>query len=465
MRTAAPGLLVLVLALPALAGAASAAAVARVELAEAEGVWNGVSCATPAGDAGRVLLWVPPGARVHGVLAGNASLPWRASGRDALSAEAPGEACAHFDFDGRGPVLARYVAPRDADRLDLSVLPPGGRVAQAEGVAFARPTPGGPFVATLAPLREGDAVTLRVVDAGRVGELSLLATVGGLAVLSLAGALLWHKVRPPLRGREPERFLDHLVELQARLVPAAAVFAVLNVVYFTMGLRTVDVAGWPLVAPVLGVESSVAARAFEAFAERLVPPGVTLVALRPVEAVLAQVQTALFLAFLTALPLILYELAAFLGPGLEPRERRAAYGTVPLLAGLFLGGALFGYLLMAPLMIRTLYAYAGPLGALPLLAVGDLVSFALLLIVVFGLAFELPVVMYALARLGIVRPATFGRYFRHAVLVIVVLAGLLTPDPSVVSQLLVAGPVTLLYLLGLAVSHLGAARRARRATA
>lgn len=468
-RLLAPFLLVLLLsALHAQGAPLVTGPAARVELVSEAGVWNGLSCVGAFGDRAGVPVWLPPGARVHAVTVSDGmsrtAAGWRAAGREALLVETPPgttEACVGFDVDGARHALARFVAPMDLGAVHLAIAPAPGDVAQAEGVTFARGSLEGREAdfASLGPMPGGEGVTLRVVDAGRVGELPLLVTVAGLALVVLVGALAWHAARPPLGGKPAERLLEHLGELQARLLPAAIAFALLNLVYFTMGLRTVHVGGVPLVAPIFGVEGSISARAFDAFAERLVPDGVTLVALRPVDAVLAQVQTALFLAFLTALPVLLYEIGAFLGPGLEPRERRILLRTLPLLTALFVLGALFGYLAMAPLMIKTLYGYAPGIGALPLLGVGDLVGFALLVMVAFGAAFELPVAMYALSRLGLVRAGTFGRYLRHAVLVIVILAGVLTPDPSVITQLLVAGPVTLLYLMGIGAAWFGGRRR------
>ena len=439
-----------------------------------DGAWNGRSCTTGVEGAPLVPVWVPRGARVQSVAVSDGAepaqaAPWRAAGRDALVVQAANgtrEACVSFDFAPRGAgVVARFVAPADLEALDALVRAPGGMALVADQGAVGPATLDGQDASRLraGPLRAGDAVTLRAVDEGRLGEVPLLLTIGGLAVAVLLGTLAWHALRPPLGGKPAVRFLDHLVELQARLVPAVVLFGLLNVFYFAMGLRVLHVAGVPLLAPTFGVEASVASRAFDAFAERLVPPDVTLVAMHPVDAVLAQMQTSLFLSFLTVLPLLLYEVAAFMAPGLEPRERRAAVATLPVFTALFLAGALFAYLVLAPLMLRTLYGYAPVLDATPLLGVGDLVSLVLLLMLAMALAFELPVAMYALARLGVVQPQTFLRYFRHAVLVIVVLAGVLTPDPSVVSQLIVAGPVTGLYLLGTGVAYLGARRRAATA--
>lgn len=452
-----PLALALTLAL-ALSTPTAAAADALVALQKTGDAWNGESRVLypPTDRMSEVDVWVPSNARIHSVTyrlgesAGSAT--WSAAGPDTLRIVAPpgsSAAVVLFDIPERRPYLARYVAPQGIDRVTLVILTPHGEIAQSPDITL---TDG----RASAPIAPGESIAIRIVEAGRVGELPLLATLTGLALATLLGTLLWHRIRPPLQGREPQRFLDHLSELQARLLPPAILFATLNLFYFTSGLRTTPAA--PYILPTWGTDASIAARAFDALAERLVPPDVTLIVLRPADAVLAQVGMSLFLSLATILPLLLYELAAFIAPGLEPRERQVIARTLPLITALFLAGALLAYLLFAPLMIRTLYAYAPSIGAQPLLAVGELVSFALLIILALGIAFELPIAMYALARLGIIRGKTFGRYLRHATLAIVILAGLITPDPSVVSQLLLAVPIVALYVLGIGAARFGERR-------
>ncbi|GEM_PF-3244027 len=463
-RVGGPLLLALLLLAPL--AAAQAPGGARVSLEAAGDVENGLSQRAASG-AGFYDVWVPPDARLHAVEAvtpsGNVSAPWRASGASSLRVEAPANATAvQVSFDVRvGPLASlAYAAPDSPSRVDVEVKAPEGQAV----LGFAQ-GPDGLWRASLESPRPGDTLQVRLVDADRVGELPILATVAVVAGLSFAGILLWHRLRPPLDGRPARTFLEHLGELQQRLLPPVLVFAFLNFWYFASGLRLVRWQGVTLVAPTFSVDASLASRAFEAFSERLVPAGVQLVVLRPADAVLAQVQMTLFLAFVSVLPVLLYELAVFVGPALQARERRMALRSIPLVSALFVVGALFGYLVMAPLMIRTLYGFAPSTGATALLVIGDLVSFSLVVIVAFGLAFELPVLMYVTARLGLVQARTYRRYLRHAIVIIVVVAGVVTPDPSVVSQLLVAVPVTTLYVLGMVAASFAERRRARAADA
>lgn len=424
----------LLLSLIALAPLAHAGT-ARVDLVQADGAWNGESQALA--HDGSAVVWVPRDARIH-----NVSLPnWRVASGDAIFAPAADGEVLVVAFDT--PYLTRYVAPEDVN-VTIAITPAPGLASQGDGTFS---------------LSRGDAVKLRVFDADRVGELPVLLAVGITAAVSFALALLWHAIRPPSPREGAKKFFDHLGELQARIFPAILIFAALNLYYFVFGLKYVQLGNVTLIAPAWSESGGLATRAFESVSERLVPDNVALVALRPVDAVLAQVEIALFLAFVTVLPLVVYEIAAFVKPALKERERRVASRVIPVVSGLFLAGSAFGFLWMAPLMLRTLYDFAPAVGAAPLLGVGDLVSFALLITLSFAVAFELPVVMYALSRLGAVQARTWVKYARHAVLIIFVAAGILTPDPSVVSQLLVGIPVTGLYLLGVGAAYVGERQR------
>ncbi|MCA1813178.1 MAG: twin-arginine translocase subunit TatC, partial [Halobacteriales archaeon] len=187
--------------------------------------------------------------------------------------------------------------------------------------------------------------------------------------------------------------------------------------------------------------------------QQFVPPGVELVVTDPISAAMVQVEVALALALLIGSPLVAYEAASFLMPALLPPERKLLLRAIPAVTGLFLAGAAFAYLLMVPTMMRVLYSYALGLGARSLLTVDSLVSFALIVTVIFGLSFELPVFMVVLAKLGLVSPATMRAKWRHIVVGIFVLSAVITPDPSVISQVLVAVPLCVLYVAGLIASQ------------
>ncbi|MGQ0536599.1 MAG: twin-arginine translocase subunit TatC [Methanobacteriota archaeon] len=251
--------------------------------------------------------------------------------------------------------------------------------------------------------------------------------------------------------------LAHLAELRRRLLRVFAVFGAAFVLAFAFDVRRVAVGGALLPLPVPSFSPTIASRVFARMTSDLVPDGVTLVVTGPLDAVLAQVEVALFLACLSALPVALYEGAAFLVPGLTDRERRVFLATLLPATLLFALGAAFAYFVMVPMLLGTLYAFAPGLGAVPLVTTDRLVSFALLLVLVFGLMFELPVLMAVAARLGLASARGYLRYWRHAILAMFLLAAVITPDPSVVNQVVVAVPLVVLYLVGVVFSAIARA--------
>lgn len=158
-----------------------------------------------------------------------------------------------------------------------------------------------------------------------------------------------------------------------------------------------------------------------------------------------------------ASPIVIWQLWRFVAPGLKERERKAVRGTVVYIVLLFLLGATFAYYVLAPMSIQFFATYSlGPVVEnKPTLDsyVGVLTSFLLWT----GLAFELPVVMVFMARIGLVGAGFLRKYRKHAFVVILIVAAIITP-PDVVSQILVSLPLVLLY----EVSILLAARVERK---
>lgn len=281
-----------------------------------------------------------------------------------------------------------------------------------------------------------------------------------VALVVNAVAILLVRVPRAAPGQEL-RLLDHLRELQARVLAVVVATAVLFFAFFAFGVREVaSLAGFPVLVPWPSVDASVAALAFRALADRFTPAGVELVVTSPLDGVVALLAVALGLTALAVVPAVAWQAAAFLGPALFESERRAVLVAVPLAVGLFLAGAAFGWLLVLPNVFATLYGYASALEARLLLSVHALVTFAAVMLVVFGVAFELPLVMAALSRLGLVSPRAWLSHWRHAIVAIVVVAAVVTPDPTVVSQMFVAVPLLGLYFLGAGVASLARPRAA-----
>jgi len=247
-------------------------------------------------------------------------------------------------------------------------------------------------------------------------------------------------------------FGDHARELRARLGRLALVFlfwsSLLLLVRFEPRVGLV-----PYAVPVFDIFDNAASRVYVALASTIVPEGVRLLVSRPMEAAGAVIQLALLIGFVLTLPALLYEAWAFLSPGMTGRERRWFARILPVAGFLFVAGAAFAYLFVVPYLFTVFYAFAAPLGAEQYLAAGALVGTIVTFALVFGLMFELPLVMVALVRLRITTPRTYIRYWRHATIAAFALAAFVT-DPTLLSQLIVGVLLLLLYWSGVAVSAL-----------
>ena len=150
-----------------------------------------------------------------------------------------------------------------------------------------------------------------------------------------------------------------------------------------------------------------------------------------------------FAGLLGALPFILYQLWLFIAPGLYNNEKKM---VIPFVVGgsvMFFVGVMFAYYVVTPFGFQFLITFGSFLYT-PLINIEDYVGFFTKIMMGFGIAFELPVFAYFLALLGLVTDKTLKDFFKYAVLIIFVLAALLTP-PDVLTQLLMAAPLIVLY--------------------
>jgi sec-independent protein translocase protein TatC len=150
--------------------------------------------------------------------------------------------------------------------------------------------------------------------------------------------------------------------------------------------------------------------------------------------------------FILALPFLLVQLILFISPGLTTKERKWVLVAVPFATLLFLIGAVFAYFVMLPAAIPFLVQFPGP-EVLPKWR--DYVNFVTSLIFWIGLSFETPLLMYILAKLGIVSAKGLAKQWRIAIILIAVIAAVATPTPDPVNMALLMAPLLILYLLGI----------------
>lgn len=160
--------------------------------------------------------------------------------------------------------------------------------------------------------------------------------------------------------------------------------------------------------------------------------GASLIATSVTEAFSVRMQMALMTGIAIAMPVILYEIWAFVTPGLTKHERRLVWPLLAVAILLFVGGLALGYLLI-PVAVNFLLDFSLE-GVEPLLSIGDYVGFVTTFLIAFGLALEFPVVLYLLARLGILSYAFLAKRRRYAIILIVLFAIVITPGDIVIGS-------------------------------
>jgi sec-independent protein translocase protein TatC len=190
-------------------------------------------------------------------------------------------------------------------------------------------------------------------------------------------------------------------------------------------------------------------------------PGAQLVTFSPTEPFMTIVRVSVYVGLIIALPVILYEVWAFIMPALYEREKRSVLPYVLFTLLLFLGGVAFGYFVVLPIGLSFLIGYGGDIFNQQLRA-SEYLSFVSVFLLGFGVVFEMPAFILLLSALGVVSTKRLRRWRKYAVLVIAVVAMVITPSQDPVSMLLMMGPLLLLYELGIGLGRLVERRRERR---
>ena len=163
-------------------------------------------------------------------------------------------------------------------------------------------------------------------------------------------------------------------------------------------------------------------------------------------------KVAFFAGFILSLPIIFWQFWLFVAPGLYDNEKKLVVPFVLAATMMFLIGASFCYYVVVPLAFEFLVAFGSALfTALP--SIGEYVGFFTKFLVGFGLSFEMPVVIFFFAKLGLITDQTLKDFFRYAIVIIFTVAGILTP-PDVLSQFLMAGPLLILYGVSIIVAKI-----------
>lgn len=170
-----------------------------------------------------------------------------------------------------------------------------------------------------------------------------------------------------------------------------------------------------------------------------------LSALRPTETFMLSMKLAFFAGIVVAFPLLLMFILQFVLPGLHENERKVLWPAMGIGFGLFLGGILFAYFFVLPRALLFFYEWSGDLGVSNEWRIGEYITFATQFTLLFGLSFELPVVVMVLVKLGLLTYDTMARTRAYAIVAIFIAAAVITPTPDIMTLMLMALPMLALY--------------------
>lgn len=227
-----------------------------------------------------------------------------------------------------------------------------------------------------------------------------------------------------------ETFISHLIELRDRLLKAVVAWIILFICLFPFANDLYSVLAQPLL-------------------DKL-PQGGQMIATEVVTPFFVPIKVAMMTAFLGALPIILYQIWAFIAPGLYAHERKMIVPMVLASLVLFACGMAFAYFLVFPVVFGFIVGIA-PVGVAVMTDIGKYLDFVITMFLAFGITFEVPIVVVALALTGMVEIEKFKEARPYVIVGAFVIGAIFTP-PDVVSQIMLAVPLWLLYEIGVIVA-------------
>ena len=167
----------------------------------------------------------------------------------------------------------------------------------------------------------------------------------------------------------------------------------------------------------------------------------------------AHVWTAITAGFIISFPYVIYEFWKFVSPAMYTNERNTARGFIFISSFLFFLGVLFGYYLITPLSINFLGKYQVSAQVVNEFDLGSYISLVRSSVIACGLIFELPIIIFFLTKIGIVTPEFLRKYRKYALVIVLILAAIITP-PDILSQIIVAIPILVLYEISILIAKL-----------
>lgn len=243
--------------------------------------------------------------------------------------------------------------------------------------------------------------------------------------------LVEHEKKEELSNDEEMNFIGHLDELRSRLIRSGIALLVVMVLCAFFSDTLVNQI---LIAPLKNSSDTIVL-------QNLVPYG----------QISLYLQVIFFSGFILAFPFFVHQIWQFVLPGLKEKEKSATRFVISFVSLSFFAGIAFGYFIFVPISLKFFAGFGTPLIENNI-AVQDYVSFFIGALLTAGLVFELPFISYVLSKIGLLTPAFMRFYRKHAIITLLIVAAIVTPSTDLVTQLVIAVPMILLYELSIGIS-------------
>lgn len=241
--------------------------------------------------------------------------------------------------------------------------------------------------------------------------------------------------------------MEYLQDLRVRVLRIAIFMGLVTIICMTFSIGTFDFNGHTVPYP--RPSNNLATQIIHAMQENLLPKNVKLIQVTPQGAFLTQIYVAGVIGIFLAVPITIRELAAFVGPSLYQHEKAIIKKITVPAVGLFAIGCLFSYFVVIPYTLNFLYKYGESIGVSTFFNVSEFTPFVLQLLIAFGFSYQFPLIMWAITLYNMVEPKFWRNNLRYMIIILVIFGAIITPDGSGITMWFVAGPMLLLYLVGM----------------
>jgi sec-independent protein translocase protein TatC len=257
-------------------------------------------------------------------------------------------------------------------------------------------------------------------------------------------------------------FLEYTQELRSRLSRIFTAIGIVTIFCLTFSISIYDLDGYKILLPHPDIWNNISVQTIHLMRNNLLPKSVDLIQLTPQGPFLTEIYLALMLSVILTMPIILREFSGFISPGLYPNEKTLLRKFVVYAIGLFAVGCLFSYFIVIPYTLGFLYKYGQSIGISTFFDIGEFIPFVMQFLIIFGLSYQFPIIMWALTVSKIVNYTFWRSKFRYAIAISTIFGAAITPDGSGVSMWFVSGPMIVLYAAGMLIIESNMKRRRRQ---